>query len=426
MNQRAHLFLLCIALALLVGCTAERRKARHLERGERYFAIEEFEKAKREYEGYLWIDASNPLPFQRLGLIWMEQGAPFRAASFLTKACELAPNDALNHTKFAAVLMTIGRFEEARRHLATVLDADPANEEALLLLADSNRTVQDAAETEARLQKCGQPESATTLMVAANLAVQQREFGSAEILLQRALAAAPKSPRAHLAMANYRLLRGDVAEAGTELKTAAELSPIRSDMRLRYADYLAHKVSEENARGVLQEITATVNRLLPGVVTARAAFVENEAVRSRRCRCSTTCCGSTRKTSRRTPSRWRHSSPKGETARAVAVAQDMDATYQNVPGIKYQLARAYLRNNDRASAEAALNQAIAAKPGFRRRDPLARRPQSSGGQCACRRRIDEAAARTTSRFCARRDAADGSVHVERRVRRGGCDCAAAG
>ena len=42
----------------------------------------------------------------------------------------------------------------------------------------------------------------------------------------------------------------------------------------------------------------------------------------------------------------------------------MDATYQNVPGIKYQLARAYLRNNDRASAEAALNQAIAAKPDF--------------------------------------------------------------
>src|SRR2546423_8010477 len=84
---------LVFAVLLLSGCFAGPKKARILERAERYFKAGEYDKAKIEYLNVLRLDNQNIAAFQKIGFIWFEQGAPLRAAPFLLKARELAPQD---------------------------------------------------------------------------------------------------------------------------------------------------------------------------------------------------------------------------------------------------------------------------------------------------------------------------------------------
>jgi tetratricopeptide (TPR) repeat protein len=363
-RSRTPLFVAVLAgAALLCGCSADARKARYLERAENHFTAGEYEKAKIEYENVVRIDPANALAFQRLGTIWLEEGAPFRAASFLTKACELAPKDAVNRSKFATVLISLGRFEEARKILLSVLDDFPSDGEAILLLTDTNKTAEEASVSEDRLQRFGQPESLTVQLVAANLAVQRRDLSSAEIFLQRAITVAPSSPRAHLAMANYLLLRGDLSGAGAELKAAADLSPIRSTTRLQYADFKAQSGEEAEARAILQDITARAPDLFPA--WCRLSQISFERNRFQEA------LSLLENVLKRDPKNVEARALQieillatGETKRAVEIAENLDSTYKNVPGIKYQLARAYVRDQNRAQAQAVLNQAIAAKPDY--------------------------------------------------------------
>src|SRR5690242_16135905 len=83
---------LCLAAVTLAGCSPAAKKARALERADRYFKAGDYDKAKIEYMRALRVDGKDARAYQQLGAIWLEQGAPLRAAPFILKARELAPN----------------------------------------------------------------------------------------------------------------------------------------------------------------------------------------------------------------------------------------------------------------------------------------------------------------------------------------------
>ena len=55
---------------------------------------------------------------------------------------------------------------------------------------------------------------------------------------------------------------------------------------------------------------------------------------------------------------------KGDTKKAVEVLERLDQTYPDAPLIKYQLARAYLQNNNMNQAKVALDQAVSINPNY--------------------------------------------------------------
>src|SRR5437660_5603698 len=214
--------------ALTSGCSVKARKARYLARGEEYFKARDYERAKIEYMKLLLADPRDELPFRRLGFIWTEEGAPLRAVSFLMKARELAPNDLPNRVTLGRTLMSLGRTGEARKEVLAVLDQSPEDDEALVLLADTDQTKEDLDYTDQYLGKVSASDKLSAQLASANVAVQKGDFTSAGNSLQRAVTLDAKSALPHLALANLYIYQKKFAEAEQEFKSAVELAPVRS------------------------------------------------------------------------------------------------------------------------------------------------------------------------------------------------------
>jgi tetratricopeptide (TPR) repeat protein len=352
-----------LSIALLAGCTPAARRARALDRAERYFKAGEYDKARIEYLNLLRLDRMNRTAIKQLGIIWFEDGAPLRAFPFLKATRDLDPNNFNNRTKLASVLLMIGEAEGARKEASAILQQSPSEGEALIVLADSARSKQAIEETEQQLQQIKPPESSSLHLALANLALRKNDRSTSENELQRALIADPKSSMAHLAMANFRFLEKDLNRAGQEFKAAAELAPARSFARVKYAEFQAINGAPNDARASLKETTRQAPDYLPAwLVSAQLALNEKKYDES---------LSFLENIFNRDPENIdarileaQARLAKGESKKAVQVLEALAKTFPNSPAVEYHLARAYIADNNLAQATAELKKAVAAKPGY--------------------------------------------------------------
>jgi len=354
---------LMLVAVILSGCFAAARKSRILERADRYFKAGEYDKAKIEYLNLVRADPQNATAFEKLGTIWFEEGAPLRAAAFLIKTRELAPNNLDNRAKLARVFMSIGQNAEARKEAVTILQQSPANDEGILILANTDGTKEDVADTEQQLQKFPQRDDVSLQLALASVALQKQDLVSADNALQRALALDPKSSPAHLAMASFHLVKKDQTKASEEFKTAAELAPARSTARLKYAEFLIQTKAALEAKVFLRGITSQAPDYLPAwCLLAQIALMEKQYDESLTLLENVFGRDPENIDAQRLQAQdWL---AKGDTKKAVSGLERLDKTYPNVPLIKYELARVYLQSNNPTQAAAALDQAIRTSPNF--------------------------------------------------------------
>ena len=170
-----------------------------------------------------------------------------------------------------------------------------------------------------------------------------------------------------MTMGDLYLLQKDQKQAIEEYKKAADLAPIRSVERLKYAAFISATGGTEETRRVATEMTKQAPDYLPGwILLAELAskdkkydealsLLENvfsrepEYVDGRRLQSDILLA-------------------KGEPKKAIEVLERVDRAYPGSPLVKYQLARAYLSNNEINQARTALDQAISANPNYT--DPI--------------------------------------------------------
>lgn len=352
-----------IMSALLGGCSPEARKARSTARGEEYFKAGDYEKAKIEYMKLLLLDPRNDLPFRRLGFIWEQEGALLRAAPFLLKARELAPNDITNRLTLARTFISLSRTEEARKEVLAVLEQDPQQEEAVVLLADTDQTKEDLDYTDQYLRKLPTSDYLSVQLASANVAVQRADFKSAATSLERAAALDSKSPLPHLALAKLDLYQKKLSEAEQEFKTAVELAPIRSGARLKYAEFKMRNGAGNDVKDLLLDTVRRAPDYLPAW-----CFLSQIALSSRQYDEAAKVLENVFSRDPQNPEARILEAEillaKGDTKKAVERFEELDKTYKDVPFVNYQLACAYLQNNNPGQATVALTHAIAAKPDY--------------------------------------------------------------
>lgn len=352
---------LLISLSL-TGCSAEAKKGRLVKRADAYFASGEYEKAKIEYLNALRADATDATVYQKLGQIWLEQGAPLRAYPFFHKAVELTPKDLALRTKKAETLLMLGQIAEARKEAVGMLDEAPGNGDGMKILADTSRTPEEITETEQRLEKSPDHDSVAYHLATATLALRKRDLPGAESAGQRALAADPKSASAHSFRAAMHLIQGKKEGATEEIKTAAELSPVRSAERLNYASLKAQIGDLPEAKRLLEAISKEAPDYVPALrLQAQVAFTEKRyADGLKLIDKALGIDGENLEVRLLQAEIWLAS---GETKKAIDSLERVAEKYP-APIAKFQLARAYLQDKNMDRATAVLTQTIAANHDF--------------------------------------------------------------
>src|SRR5438105_4522547 len=117
--QIKHRYLSILLLASLIaigatGCSQQAKKNRCLERANRYFQAQEYEKAQIEYMNAVRLDPHDPVAVTRLGLICFEQGRLSPAFTLLRKAEKLQPDNLEVRLKLGLTYFNLSGFKEAR------------------------------------------------------------------------------------------------------------------------------------------------------------------------------------------------------------------------------------------------------------------------------------------------------------------------
>ena len=352
------LFLLTIAA---VGCSADARKSRALARANDYFASGERDKAKIEYLSVLKTDPSSAVAVERLGAIWYEQGAPLRAAPFYLRTRDLDPNNLTARARLGLILASAGKFPEARKEAVTILEKSPDHDDALMLLAEASRNPEDIQDTERRLRSVNATNKVGFHLALAALNLRKKDIAAAERAVKDALSINPSSAEAHVALGKIYWVKNELSKADGEFKTAAQLAPPRSPERFLYAEFQTRTGRLAEARLLLEELTGDTPDFLPAWrLLAQVALAEkkfDEAV--------TLADNVILRDPVNIEARLIQIQvllAKGDVAKAIENLEALDTSFPGIPGIKHQLAHAYLQDGKTVQAARALDQAIAVNP----------------------------------------------------------------
>ena len=361
--------LLLILLAILGGCSRspEARKARHLERGEKYFSRQQYREAIIEYRNVLQIDAANRGAIRQLGLSLVQLGEVSAALPFLLKSAELDPERLDVRAKLGAVYLVGRRFDQASAEAAYVLERDPRNLEALLVLAGATRTSEEIDAAIRRLDEARPSlgNDAKLYVALGILYLRNQDPTQAETTFKEALSREPKSIEAHTALGDFYVMKSDLVQAEREYQAGADLATVDSLARIKLADFyyrVAHK--PEDAKRVLTEISAKATDSL----RAQRRLAEISFAQERYDETLKTLDGILKKN----PSdlaahvlRGRVHLAKGEPTEAI---QEFQHALKLEPGsaeARYYVAIAYLKGGNREQARAEFKQATTLAPDFR-------------------------------------------------------------
>jgi tetratricopeptide (TPR) repeat protein len=350
-GRRQPIFALCLLAVAVAGCSKEQpTKEQLLSRANDAFAAGEYGKAESGYREVLKLAPDDPAALRQLGIIFLEQGQIPQAYLALKKSAELQPDDPEIQLKFGLVLFRGGNFAQARDAAVQVLDKQPRNEQALLLLVETSRTPDDVDDARKLVQSLRQkngdlPGYHLALGV---LDLRQNDQARAEDEFKAALKLNSKSSEAYAGLGTLYWSRKDLKEADQAFKSAADHAPPRSPMRLQYAEFKLRTGEVAEAKSMLEDITRKIpDYLPPRVLVMKIACAEHQ---------DEDCSARVQNVLAQDPINYdalfqdgKFSLAKGDAAKAIREYEYLSNTYRQNPQVRYQLALAYLLRAKNAS-----------------------------------------------------------------------------
>src|ERR1700693_5760679 len=113
-KSRLLLCAMCFAALVLVGCGgADARKARHLEKGQAFFAADNFDKARVEFRNALQIAPNDSQARYENGLVDEKLGNPREAAQFYQGAIDVNADNVPARTALGRLSFFSGAADKA-------------------------------------------------------------------------------------------------------------------------------------------------------------------------------------------------------------------------------------------------------------------------------------------------------------------------
>ncbi len=305
--------LACVVAVAAASCSSpETQKLRHVERGDAYAAEKRDEFALVEYASAVQIDPK--FGAARLKLAQTQERLNNLRAAFpeYIRAADALPDDREAQLKATQVLLLSGRFDDAKARIATVLQKNPNDVEALLLQANAMAALRDPAGAITQIEEALRvdPNSSRAFVSLGAVRMQSGDPQAAEAAFRKAIALEPASADARLALANFlwaadrqadaeaairEALTQDptnllanrmlgllyistrrVKEAEQPLKAVAEVSKAPA-AQIQLADYYTSAGRNEDAVGILTPLSS--NQTVGVEVQARLAAIDYGAGR---------------------------------------------------------------------------------------------------------------------------------------------------
>ena len=368
MQKFLHILITVAVAAILTfgatGCTRQAKASRHLAKGERYFADNDYDKAEIEFINVLKNQPDNRTAYTRLATIYSEQGRINRALPCLFRALQLDTNNPDLRIRAGSISLASGKYKEARDHANFVLTQKPQNDEAPLLLAEASRTPKEIEETRQRLQKLAATSNRAAIQLALGvLSAKEGDLKSAEAAFKRAQVIDPKSAAVYSALGTLSRAQKDLKQAGQFFKTAADLSSARSPLRIEYAQFQIQNGNVSAAQTYLQELVKKTPDFIPAwLALAEVAFTEKKLDECSSCLAKILARDSANYEALLMDGRVKLA--KGEIEKGKTDFERVVKLYPRASRAYFQLALANLAGDDVIKAVSSLNQTLALEPDF--------------------------------------------------------------
>jgi tetratricopeptide (TPR) repeat protein len=221
-----------IALATLPACriSPEAKEAKYLKRGEALAAKKDYPRAVLEFRNAAIAMPKDAEPYYRMGLAYLESGDFQTAVGMFQRAVSLNQAHRGAQLKLAE-LMTVSRdgkfLEQAVARVVLVFGLSPDNPEAIDTLAVAEWKLGRPEDAFQRLEEALKrfPTHLQSSVTLARMKFSKSDWKGAEEVLTKAVADAPQSSPAALALGELYILMGQPAKAESELKRAIQLDP---------------------------------------------------------------------------------------------------------------------------------------------------------------------------------------------------------
>lgn len=364
---RAALCTAATSLALVtgVGCGPFRGPDAHMQRGDRFFKNREFEKAAIEYLNVARAQPTNAVAIMQFGYSCFESGKMKEAFQALLYARKCGAKSDEIAMKLALIYLWAGQHAKAREEILTVLDHEPANLDALLLLADASREPRDLEDARARLKAHEQDLSNKSVYYLAlgALDVRARDLEGAARSYQTAIQTDPKSADAYMQMAGLYAMQGDTNRANAAFEKASSLSPTNTAVGLRWAAFQLSQGKRKEARAIIEKaLSASPDRPQLQFALAEVALQEQRVEEAM------SICGSILRnhpgSQQARIMRARILLSQGKTSEAARECELVLNAYPEATEAMHLMALVQLQQRNVTKAMSLLTQAVTANPNF--------------------------------------------------------------
>jgi tetratricopeptide (TPR) repeat protein len=228
-KRRPTIAALLTVAVLAAGCgkNTEAELQEHRANAERLSSEQKFAEAIVEYRYAVRLDGKYGELRKKLAEAYLRTNDTTRALRESVVAADLLPDDVVVQLRAGALLLVAGRFEDAKARADQALARDPRNVDAQVLKANAMVGLKDvdAAITQVEEAIKSNPDRGDTYANLGALQLDRGKLADAEQAFKRAAELEPRSPAAHLALANFYWQTAQWRAADQALAKAHEVGP---------------------------------------------------------------------------------------------------------------------------------------------------------------------------------------------------------
>ena len=191
--------------------------------------LERFDEATARIEAALSIYPEFARPYEVRGDLLLAQGKPSAAAEAYQESLKLDPERQRGRMKLGQVLMLLGRVEEARALKAEFINFSQDNKDIAKAAELEKAEKYEEAKRLYREILIRHPDNVAAMRLWARLGMQQKQYASAEVLLQQAVEVAPGFKRAWTDLCQVQFDREKFDDTIESAKQLIKLQPGAAD-----------------------------------------------------------------------------------------------------------------------------------------------------------------------------------------------------